>query len=83
MEHLSNGHEDRPISTRIAISYKMKQAFRSEYDGKSIETETTTRSEFPNGRKAIVVQILSSEERNQFKRAGESHSRIRVGKLTI
>ena len=31
--------------------------------GKSMETETTTWSEFPNGRKAIVEQILASEER--------------------
>ena len=55
-----------------------------EFDGKSIETETTT-SEFPIGRKAIVEQILVSEERNKSKRAGlwESQSGIRVGKLTI
>ena len=31
-----------PISTRIVIS-------NCEYDGKSMETETTTWSEFPNG----------------------------------
>ena len=30
---------------------------------KSMETETTTWSEFPIGRKAIVKQILVSEER--------------------
>ena len=69
MEYLSNDHEDRPISTSIVISYAMKQAFHSEFHRKSMETETT-RSEFPNGRKAIVVQMLSSEEINQFKRAG-------------
>ena len=53
--------------------------------GKSMETETTTWSEFPNGGKAIVKQILASEERNKSKRAGrwESQSGIRVGKLTI
>ena len=53
--------------------------------GKSIETETTTWSEFPNGGKAIVEQILASEERNKSKRAGlwESQSGIRAGKLTI
>ena len=52
---------------------------------KSMETETTTWSEFPNGGKAIVEQILASEERNKSKRAGlwESQSGIRVGKLTI
>ena len=32
--------------------------------GKSMETETTTWSEFPNGWKAIVEQILASEEIN-------------------
>ena len=40
-----------------------------------METETTTRSEFPNGGKAIVEQILASEEINKSKRADcESHS---------
>ena len=49
-----------------------------------METETTTWSEFPNGGKAIVEQILASEEINKSKRAGlwESQSRIQVGKLT-
>ena len=56
-----------------------------EFDGKSMETETITWSEFPSGGKAIVEQILASEERNKSKRAGlwESQSGIRVGKLTI
>ena len=69
MEHLSNDHKDM----RIVKS-------RCEFDGKSMETETTMWSEFPNGGKAIVEQILVSEER-----AGlwESQSGIRVGKLTI
>ena len=53
--------------------------------GKSMETETITWSEFSNGAKAIVEQILASEERNKCKRSGlwESQSGIRVGKLTI
>ena len=56
-----------------------------ESDGKSVETETTTWSEFPNGWKAIVEQILVSEEINKSKRAGlwEPQSGIQVGKLTI
>ena len=33
-----------------------------EYDEKSMETETTTWSEFPNGGKAIVKQQLASKE---------------------
>ena len=50
-----------------------------------METETATWSKFPNGGKAIVEQILASEERNKSKRAGlwESLSGIRVGKLSI
>ena len=54
------------------------------YNGKSMETETTT-SEFLNGGKAIVEQILASEERKKFKRAElwESQSGIWVEKLTI
>ena len=52
--------------------------------GKSVETETKTWSEFPNGGKAIVEPILASEEKNNSKEQGyEIHkSEIRVGKLT-
>ena len=61
-----------PISMRIVTSYAMK-------------TETTTWLEFSNGEKAIVGQILLSEERKKYKRAGlwELQSEIEVGKLTI
>ena len=41
-----------------------------EFDGKSLETETKTWAEFPNGGKAIVEQILALEEINKSKRAG-------------
>ena len=37
---------------------------------KSMETETTTWSDFPNGGKTIVEQILASEEINKSKRTG-------------
>ena len=55
-------------------------ASHCEYDGESMETATTTWSEFLNGGKAIVEQILVTEER-----AGlwKSQSRIRAGKLTV
>ena len=43
-----------------------------EFDGKSMETETTTWSEFPNGGKAIAEQILASEEINKSKRGNHS-----------
>ena len=50
-----------------------------------METETTTQLEFPNGGKAIVEQLLVSEERNKSKRAvlRELQSGISVGKSTI
>ena len=56
-----------------------------EYDGKSMETETTTWSEFPVGGKLIVEQIIVWEERKKSKRAWlwESQSEIIVGKLSI
>ena len=56
-----------------------------EFDGKSMEPEKTTCSEFSDGEKAIVEQILASEERNKFTRdeLWESQSGIWVGKLTI
>ena len=46
------------------------QASHCEFDGKLKETEAPTWPEFPNGGKAIVEQILVSEERNKSKRAG-------------
>ena len=60
-------------------------ATNCEYDGKPMETETTTWSEFPNVGKAITEQILESEERKKSKRAGiwESQSGVWVGKLSI
>ena len=63
----------------------MKYGSSSEFYEKSMETETTTWSEFPNEEKSIVEQMLVSDDRNRSKRAGlwESQSGIRVGKLTI
>ena len=52
------------ISTRIVVSYVVG-ASRCEFDGNSMETETTTWLEFPNGGKSIVEQILASEEINR------------------
>ena len=42
-----------------------KGASHFEPDGKSMETETTAWSEFSNGGKAIVKQILATDERNK------------------
>ena len=47
------------------------------FDRKLMETETTTWSEFPNGGKAIIEQILVSEEINPKEQDFEN------GKVTI
>ena len=41
----------------------MKWMPHCEFDEKSMETETTTFSEFPNGGKAIVEEILASRKK--------------------
>ena len=41
------------------------RASNFEFAGKTVETERTTWSEFPNGGKAIVQQILASQEINK------------------
>ena len=48
----------------------MKYGSSFEFYGKSVETETTTWSEFPNEGKSIVEQMLVSDDRNRSKRAG-------------
>ena len=58
-------------------------ASRFEIDGKSMETETITWSKVPNGGKAIVEQILASEEMRLAAGLWESNSGIQAGKLTI
>ena len=45
-------------------------ASHCEFYGKSMETDTTIWSEFPNGGKAIVEQILAWEEINKSKGVG-------------
>ena len=73
------------ISTRIVISYAMKQGILLWIWWKVNGNWDKTWSEFPNRGKAFVEQILASEERKKSKRAGlwESQSAIQVGKLTI
>ena len=60
-------------------------ASHCEYDGKSMQTEKTTSSEFLNEGKAILEQILTLEERKKSKKAGpeKSQSGMWVGKLII
>ena len=58
-----------PISTGI-VKLCDERGHRFEFDGTLMETKTATWSEFPNRRKAILEQILVSEERYKSKRAG-------------
>ena len=58
------------------------RAYPFKFGRKSMETETTTQSEFCNNKgKAIAEQILASEERKKSKGAGllKLQSGIRVG----
>ena len=48
-----------PISTRVVISYAMKWGILVWVFWKSMETETSTWSEFPNRGKTIIKQILA------------------------
>ena len=48
-------------------------ASHCQFDGKWMKTETTTWSEYPNGCKAIVEQILASEEINPKEQDYENH----------
>ena len=71
MEHLSNDYKDHP--NQHENSHKLCNETGHpdcEFDGKPMETEATTRSEFPSGGKAIAEQILVSEEINKSKRTG-------------
>ena len=45
-----------------------------EFDGKSIETETTHDQNVPDGGKAIAEKILVSEEINPREQDHENHS---------
>ena len=60
MGHRSNDYEDCPN--------------HCEYDGKSMKTETTTWSKFPNRGKAIVEQTLASQETNPNKQDYKNYS---------
>ena len=65
MDHLSNNHEECP--NQHENNYKRCNETGHpifQFDRKSMETETTTWSEFTNGRKPIAEQILVLEEIN-------------------
>ena len=48
----------------------MKWGICCEFDGKLMETETTTWSELASDGKAIIEQLLAPEERNESKNTG-------------
>ena len=74
-----NDHKDHPNQHENSQVMQGNGASHCEYDGKSMETDTTIWPEFPYRGKAIVEQILASEKRKKFKRVGL----IQVEKLTI
>ena len=84
-KHFSNDHKDHPNQHENShkLCDEMQHLFWIWW--KLNGNRNNNISEFPNGGKAIVEQILVSEERNKSKRAElwESQSRFRVGKLTI
>ena len=73
--HKPHGETGNPVSSLLKSQWKLGQ----KVNGNRLY------SEFPNEGKAIVEQILASEERNESKKAGlwESQLGIQVGKLTI
>ena len=58
---------DNPISRRIVVIYVMKSLSPFEFYGRSMGTEITAWSRFPSVGKAIVRQILASEEISKSK----------------
>ena len=70
MEHLSNYYKDHPNQHENSHKLCTEMGICYELDGKSMKTETTTWSKFSNGEKAIVEEILASEERIISRRAG-------------
>ena len=61
----------KTVPIKMVLSYAMKQGILFWV---CWETETKTQSEFPNKGRAIVEQIIASEERNQEEKDYESHS---------
>ena len=59
---------------RIVIRYAMKLVPHFQSDGKSIATEATTWSEYPDGGKAMAEQMLASEEINAKDQDCERYS---------
>ena len=65
-----------PISMTILTSFLWNEASCCQFDGQSMETETTTWSEFRDGEEAIVEQVLASDKRNPKEQDCKGHSQI-------
>ena len=78
--------KNAPISMRIVTRYAMKWASCCEFDEKVYGNWDNNMIRISQWReRAIVVQLLASEERDKSKSAGlwESQSVIQTGKLTL
>ena len=76
MEHfLENHHEDHPIQNENDHKLSDEKGTSSfEIEEKSTETESTTSTEFPNGRKDTAEEIL---------RSGDESKRSRTVRTTV
>ena len=69
MEHLSNDHEDHPNQHKN--SHKLcNETAHLVLSLLESQWKLRQQQEFPNGGKAIIEQILASEEINKSKTAG-------------
>ena len=66
----------------IRYAMRWNMASHSQFYGKSLQTETTTWSEFPNGVKAFVKQILDQKRELKKSMTVRVTVWIWVGKLT-
>ena len=62
MEHVSNDHKDCCNPPDNSCKLWWNRASHFEFDRKSVETKTTTWSEFPDWGKATEEKMLVSEE---------------------
>ena len=74
MEHLWNGLEDHPSQHENSHKLCDKTGHSLWIWWKSMDSETTTWSKFPNEGKAIVEQILPLEEINPNEQKCENYS---------
>ena len=73
MEHLSNDCEDHPNQHKNSCKLCDEMGHRIV---NLMERQWKLKPEFPNGGKAIVEQILTSEERNKPKRAQDYERKV-------